>query len=79
MIENYIQCDDKIKNNFGSALVIQIAERFEENTEKVKWKTIVEVANVVPDDSIITRAECTAAVEAVWIELEAFVLTWMEI
>ena len=44
--------------------MIQTAERIEEITEKMKWKTIVEVANVLPDDATITRAECTAAVEA---------------
>ena len=60
----HIQCDDKIKNKVGSAFVIQIPERIEESTEKMKWKTIVEVTKALPDDATITQAECTAAVQA---------------
>ena len=30
----------------------------------MKWKTIVEVARVLPNDSTVTQTECTAAVEA---------------
>ena len=30
----------------------------------MKWKTIVEVTKVLPDDATITQAECTFAVEA---------------
>ena len=44
--------------------MIQSAERIEESTEKMKWKTIVEVAKVLLDDATITQADCTAAVEA---------------
>ena len=33
-----IQGDDKIKNKVGSAYVTQIAQRIEENTEKMEWK-----------------------------------------
>ena len=44
--------------------LILIAERIVESTQKMKWKTIVEVAKVLPDDSTITQAECTTAVEA---------------
>ena len=70
-----IQCYDKIKHKVGSAFVMQIDERIEESTQKMKWKTIVEVAKVLPDDATITQAECTAVVEAeepfaVWLELE---------
>ena len=59
-----IQYDDKIKHKVWSAYVIQPAERIEESAEKVKWKTIFEVAKVLPDDATITQAECTDAVEA---------------
>ena len=54
---------DKIKNRVGSAYVIQIAEN-EEDTHKMKWKTITEVAQLLPDYATVTQAECTAAVEA---------------
>ena len=57
------ECNAQIQIKVGSAFVIQIAERIEESTEKMKWKTIVEVAKVLPDDATITHAECTAAVE----------------
>ena len=30
----------------------------------MKWRTIVEVAKILPDDAIVTQAECTAAVRA---------------
>ena len=43
-----IQSDDKIKHKVGSAYVIQIAERIEESTQKMKWKTSVDVAKVLP-------------------------------
>ena len=36
-----IQCDVKIKNQVGSGFVIQVAQRIEESTEKMKSKTIV--------------------------------------
>ena len=47
-----------------SAYVIHIAGRIKESTQKMKWKIIVEVAKVLPDDATVTPAECTAAVEA---------------
>ena len=59
-----VRCDDKIKHKVVSAFMIQIAERIEDSPQKMKWKTIVEVAKVLPDDATITLAECTAAVEA---------------
>ena len=34
----------------GSAQVIQSAQRIEESTEKMRWKTLVEVAKVLSDD-----------------------------
>ena len=58
------QSDDKIKHRVGSASVVQIAEQIEENTHKMKWRTIIEVAKILPDDATVTQAECTAAVEA---------------
>ena len=58
------ECSAQIKNKVGSAYVIQIDERIEESTEKLKWKILVEVARVLPNDSSTTRAECAAAVEA---------------
>ena len=30
----------------------------------MKWRTIIEVAKVLPDDAAVTQAECTAASEA---------------
>ena len=57
-------CDDKIKYKVGSASVIQIAGKIEEDTHKMKWRTIIEVAKVLPDNATVTQAECTAAVEA---------------
>ena len=30
----------------------------------MKWRTIIEVAKILPDDATVTQAECTAAVEA---------------
>ena len=59
-----VQCNDKIKHKVGSSFVIQVAERIEDSTQKMKWKTTVEVANVLPDDATITQAERTAAGEA---------------
>ena len=56
-------CDDKIKHKVGSAYVFQIAE-IEEDTHMMKWRTIIEVAKILPDDATVTQAECTAAVEA---------------
>ena len=45
---------DKIKNRVGSAYVIQIAEN-EEDTHKMKWKTITEVAKIFPDDATLHK------------------------
>ena len=59
------QEDRKVRRNFGSAYVIQAWERIVEAAEKMEWNTIVEVANVLPDDATITQAETTAAVDAV--------------
>ena len=44
--------------------MIQIAENFEEDTHKMKWRTITEVAKILLDTATVTQAECTAAVEA---------------
>ena len=30
----------------------------------MKWRTITEVAKILPDNATVTQAECTAAVEA---------------
>ena len=30
----------------------------------MKWRTIIEVAKILPDDATATQAECTAATEA---------------
>ena len=57
-------CGDNIKNKVGSAYVIQIVEKIEEVTHKMKWRTITEVAKILPDNATVTQAECTAAVEA---------------
>ena len=45
-----IQDDHRIKRKVVPACVIQSADRIEESTEKIKWKTIVEVANVFPGE-----------------------------
>ena len=52
------------KNKVESAYVIPIAEKIEDDTHKMKWKTIIEVAQILPDDATVTQAECTAAVRA---------------
>ena len=57
-------CTDKIKNRVGSAYVIQIADNFQEDRHKMKWKTITEVAKILPNNATETQAECTAAVDA---------------
>ena len=54
-------CDDKIKNKVGSAYVIQIVEQIEEDTHKMTWRTITEVAKIPPDIATVTQVECTAA------------------
>ena len=48
----------------GSAYVIQVAERIEEDMHQMKWRTVIEVAKILPNDATVTQAECTAAVEA---------------
>ena len=58
-----LACKGPIKNKVGSAYVIQIAEDIVESSGKMKWKTIVEVAKILPSDETVTKAECTAAVE----------------
>ena len=57
-------CTDKIKNRVGSAYVIQIAGQIEEDRHKMKWKTITDVAKILPNSATVTQAECTAAVDA---------------
>ena len=57
-------CTDKIKNIMGSAYVIQIAGNIEEDRHNMKWKTIKEVAKILPNNATVTQAECTAAVDA---------------
>ena len=46
--------DDRVKHKVGSAYVIQSSERIKEHVRKMVWKTIVEVAKVLPDDATIT-------------------------
>ena len=58
------QDDGNVKHEVGSVYVIQSSERIEEHAEKMSWKTIVEVAQILPDDATIAFAESTAAVEA---------------
>ena len=43
---------------------MQASARIEEAAEKMKWKTRVEVAKILPDDARITQAETIAATEA---------------
>ena len=58
------ECNSSTKNKVGSAYVIQVAERIEEDAHQIKWKTIIEVARILVNDATVTQAECTAAVEA---------------
>ena len=58
------QDDSPIKNKAGSAYVIQVTERIEEDVSQMKWKTIIEVARILPNDATMIQAECTSAVEA---------------
>ena len=46
--------DDRVKHKVGSVYVIQSSERIKEHVGKMVWKTIVEVAKVLPDDATIT-------------------------
>ena len=48
----------------GSAFVLQIAERIEEDTHKMTWRTVVVFSYMFPDDATVMQAECTVAVEA---------------
>ena len=56
--------DSSAKNRVGPAYVIQVADRIEEDANQTKWKTIIEVARILPNDATVTQARCTAAVEA---------------
>ena len=40
------------------------AERIEEDLHQINWRTVIEVAKILPTDATVTQAECTAAVEA---------------
>ena len=62
----------------GPAYGIQASERIEEAAEKMEWRTIVEVAKVLPDDATITQAETTAAEAVRAILLANSFLIWME-
>ena len=48
----------------GSAYVIQVAERIEADIHQMEWRTVIEVAKILPEEATVTQAECTAAVEA---------------
>ena len=51
------QDDSPIKNKAGSTYVIQVTERIEENVSQMKWKTIIEVARILPTDGTVIQAE----------------------
>ena len=72
------QEDRKVKRKVGSAYGIQASERIEEAAEKMEWRTIVEVAKVLPDDATTTQAETTAAEAVRAILLANSFLIWME-
>ena len=57
------ETNKNIINKVGSGNVIQIAERLEEGKE-MKWKTVVEVARVLPNEVTITEGELMAASDA---------------
>ena len=58
------KCRGQIRNRLGSAYVMQIAEKIEEELSNMKWKTLIEVAKILLEGSTVTQAECTAASEA---------------
>ena len=58
------ECNALVKKEVGSAYVIQVAERIDEDMHKMKWRTIIEVAKILPEDATVMKTECTAAVEA---------------
>ena len=57
-------CKGPNENKVGGACVVQVAERIEHEVQLMKWRTIIEVATIQPNDATVTQAECTAAVEA---------------
>ena len=74
-------CNASIKKKVWSVYVIQVAERIEEDMHQMKWRTIIEVANILPNDATLIQDECTAAVGAsraiaAWLEQDVFALTW---
>ena len=52
MERSAVRDDHRVKYKVGSGYLIQTAERIEEDVEKVCWKTIVEVAKILPDDAM---------------------------
>ena len=56
--------DRKVKYQVGYGCVIQASEQREEAEDKMRWKTMVEVAETLPKDAATTQAETTAAAEA---------------
>ena len=58
------KCRGQIRNRLGSAYVMQIAEKIEEELSNMKWKTLIEDAKILLEGSTVTQAECTAASEA---------------
>ena len=46
-------CDASVRNKVGSAYVIQVAERIEEDMHQMEWKTFVEVAKILPDGATV--------------------------
>ena len=49
-----LQVDSSSKNKVGSAYVIQVTERIEEDASPLKWKTIIEIAKILPNDASVT-------------------------
>ena len=47
-------CDASVKNKVGSTYVIRVAERIEEDMHQMEWKTIIEVAKILPDDATVS-------------------------
>ena len=77
-------CNASINYKVGSAYVIQVAERIEEDMHSMKWRTVIEVAKkkILPDDATVSQAE-SAQLRwrqqepfAAWLEQDVFALTF---
>ena len=56
--------DRNVRYKVGYGYLIQASEKIEEGEDKMRWRTIVEVAETLLEDATITQDETTAAAEA---------------